>query len=230
MIKSIERRVWVKKLFSDRPEIERILFLSCGFGVLLLATRVIATGSLMYGFLAWNLFLAYVPYAITNRLTKNQQWVKNRFTFLGIFLSWLLFIPNSFYIITDLFHLDEGKAAPQWFDLALIFSFVWNGLLFGILSLREMERIIESRFTVKLRWVFVYVILWLNALGIYIGRYLRFNSWDVITNPFQLTGDILYLCIHPLRNGKEWGMIICFAILMTLIYKSITNIGKELFK
>ena len=230
MIKIIEGKPWLSKLFSSRSEIERVLFLSCGFGVLLLATRIIVTGSLLYGFLVWNLFLAWVPYTITNRLIKNQLWIKNRFTFLVIFLSWLLFIPNSFYIITDLFHLDEGKAAPQWFDLALIFSFVWNGLLFGILSLREMDRIIESQLTQKWRWVFVYVIMWLNALGIYIGRYLRFNSWDVITNPFQLTGDILYLCIHPLRNGREWGMIICFAILMTLIYKSVTNIGKELFK
>jgi uncharacterized membrane protein len=230
MLKAIENNPRIKKLFNNRSEIERILFLSCGFAVLLLAIRITVTGSLMYGFLAWNLFLAYVPYAVTNRLVKNQKWVKNRMRFLGIFLCWLLFIPNSFYIITDLFHLDEGKVAPQWFDLALIFSFVWNGLLFGILSLREMERIIESQFTAKWRWLIVYVILWLNALGIYIGRYLRFNSWDVITNPFQLTGDILYLCIHPLRNGREWGMIICYAILVTLIYKSIVNTGRELFK
>jgi uncharacterized membrane protein len=230
MINAIEQKQWIRRLRSDRSETEKILLLSSCFGIVLLTTRIIVTGSLMYGFLVWNLFLAYVPFVVTNGLIKNQRWLKNRFKAVCLFLFWLLFIPNSFYIITDLFHLDKGKSAPQWFDLALIFSFAWNGLMIGILSIREMERIIELQVKSNLKWFFVYAVMWLNALGIYIGRYLRFNSWDIITNPFQLAGDIVYLGIHPLRNDKAWAMIICFAILMTLIYKSIRNISRELFK
>ena len=67
----------------------------------------------------------------------------------------------------------------------------------------------------------------LNALGIYIGRYLRFNSWDVITNPFQLAGDIVYLGVHPVRNMEDWGMIVCFTVMMLLVYQGIERISRN---
>jgi uncharacterized membrane protein len=209
---------------------ERILFLSCAFSILLWAIRFVVTGSVMHGFLIWNLFLAYIPYRITNYLGKAAGKIKERLTFWFIFFSWLVFIPNSFYIITDLFHLDEGRAAPQWYDLALIFSFAWNGIILGIISLHKMERIVEEKFNRKIKWLFVYGIMWLNALGIYIGRYLRFNSWDIITNPFGLSADILYLCVHPFRNFMEWAMIFCFSVLMTFIYLMVIRLNKDLQK
>ena len=228
MIKDIGQKLWVKRLYFQRTEMERILFLSCSFSILLWAIRFIATGSLMHGFLIWNLFLAYVPYRITNYLDKAVSKIKDRVTFWLIFFSWLLFIPNSFYIITDLFHLDEGRSAPQWYDLALIFSFAWNGIILGILSLHKMERVIEEKFNRKIKLLFIYGIMWLNALGIYIGRYLRFNSWDIITNPFGLTADIVYLCVHPFRNFMEWAMIFCFSVLMTFIYLMIIRLNKDM--
>jgi uncharacterized membrane protein len=180
----------------------------------------------MHGFLIWNLFLAYIPYRITNYLGKAVS-VISKFIFWLVFFAWLLFIPNSFYIITDLFHLEEGRAAPQWYDLTLIFSFAWNGIILGILSLYKMEKIIESKFNRRATLFFIYGIMWLNALGIYIGRYLRFNSWDVITNPLGLAADITYLCIHPFRNFMEWAMIFCFSFLMTLIYLVLRKLNKE---
>jgi len=64
------------------------------------------------------------------------------------------------------------------------------------------------------------------VIGIYIGRYLRFNSWDVITNPFQLAGDIVYLAVHPVRNMEDWGMIVCYAILMLLVYQGIERMSR----
>lgn len=224
MTRITAQRQLLRKIRSETNPFERILLLSCGFSILLVALRITVTGSLMYGFLPWNLFLAWIPYSISNRVNKTTT-KKNNTRLVALSFLWLLFIPNSFYIITDLFHLDEGFAAPQWFDLALIFSFAWNGLMLGVLSMQKMEKIISER--IGYRWLFVYVVMWLNALGIYIGRYLRFNSWDIITNPFQLAGDILYLCFHPLRNKNEWAMIVCFSILMTLIYKSVIHLHKE---
>jgi uncharacterized membrane protein len=141
---------------------------------------------------------------------------------------WILFIPNSFYIITDLFHLEARYVVPLWFDLALIISFVWNGLLLGIVSVRQMEKIFENRFNFNAEWLFVPCIMSLSAFGIYIGRYLRFNSWDVLTNPFQLVQDVICLCLHPIRNRFDWSMIICFSILLTVFYLTLKRLSKEI--
>lgn len=226
MIKTIKQISLIKNLLCQKEGIEKTLFLSCCFSVLLLAVRILVTGSLMFGFLAWNLFLACIPYIITRRLSKKERPVFTSMKFISQFLLWLIFIPNSFYIITDLFHLDEGPAAPQWYNLVLIFSFAWNGLLLGIISLWQMEKLMGQLLAVKWREIFLYAIMLLNGFGIYIGRYLRFNSWDVVANPFQLTKDILYLCVHPIRNTKEWGMIFCFAVLLLLVYQSFKKIGQ----
>jgi uncharacterized membrane protein len=67
----------------------------------------------------------------------------------------------------------------------------------------------------------------LNALGIYIGRYLRYNSWDVISNPLGLSEDIIYLLIHPIRNRFDWSMIFCFSVFMTLLYLSLKKLNRD---
>jgi uncharacterized membrane protein len=87
----------------------------------------------------------------------------------------------------------------------------------GILSMRQMGKIWQ------LRWgwselVFIYPVMCLNALGVYIGRYLRYNSWDVVSDPLDLSQDILYLIVHPIRNRFDWSMILCFSVFMTLLY------------
>jgi uncharacterized membrane protein len=227
MTKLTKQVLYARLFVHSRTDTVKLLLLSCSFSMLLLAVRVAVTGSLFYAFLVWNLFLGFITYAITSFITKNQKEHTSKPGFWLLFVAWLLFIPNSFYIITDFFHLDEGTAAPQWFDLVLIFSFAWNGLLAGIISLRQMERLVGCYLSPGLKWLFLYSIMFLNALGIYIGRYLRYNSWDVVTNPLQLAKDIMYLCIHPMRNSNDWGMIVCFAVLMTLVYKSFENINRE---
>jgi uncharacterized membrane protein len=160
---------------------------------------------------------------------QHPQWIETKWKFALIAIAWLLFIPNSFYIITDLFHLEERFVIPLWFDLALLFSFAWNGLILGILSVRQMEKIWET----KWQWselFFIYPVMFLNAFGIYIGRYLRYNSWDVISNPLGLTQDIVYLIMHPIRNRFDWSMIFCFSVFITLLYLTIKKLSKEIWK
>lgn len=161
-----------------------ILISSC-FSFLLVCTRMTATGQFTYTFLIWNLFLAFIPYAISGCLYHSFYILSKTIRWLLIFV-WLLFIPNSFYIITDLFHLEQFDNAPKWFDLLLLFSFAWNGLLMGLLSLRKVEIMIRLMVSHRLLPVIIFVVMWLNAFGIYIGRFLRYNSWDIFTNPLQL--------------------------------------------
>lgn len=199
-------------------EIDRLIFLSCGFSLVLTIVRMIYTDSLMFAWLNWNLFLAFVPYYISSTLIRKPFLIDRKIKFALLFFSWLVFIPNSFYLITDLFHLKLREPVPLWFDLALIVSFVWNGILLGILSVGQMEKVLHAKFGWRNEWLFVFSIMSMNALGVYVGRYLRYNSWDVITNPFALFNDIVYLFIHPIRNRYDWSMVVCYAVLMTLIY------------
>jgi uncharacterized membrane protein len=188
--------------------------------------RVFYTGHLLFAFLVWNLFLAFVPYAVSRQMT--NAVMKSKWKFVLYAFVWLLFIPNSFYIITDLFHLDMNETVPLWYDLALLLSFAWSGILFGILSIRQMEKLFEKNFNKKFDLLFILPVMALNGFGIYIGRYLRFNSWDVLTNPLQLISDIIYLFIHPFRNRFDWSMIVCYTILLTLIYYTIKKLSKVL--
>jgi uncharacterized membrane protein len=231
-----------------RTELDRMLTASMLFSCTLVGIRMLHTGRLTFLSMIWNLFLAYIPYVISTGLTVwHKRDVERQpirptapparlislkgFLRIFTFLAWLLFIPNSFYILTDMYHLADGhrnSRVPEWFDLALILSFAWNGLLLGVLSTRQVEKLLVPEATALGRWLFLYPVMWLNALGVYTGRYLRYNSWDIITDPFDLLGDILGMIIHPFRHHYAWDMIFCYSILLTLIYILIVKGGKAL--
>jgi uncharacterized membrane protein len=239
-----------RRWFFLRTEMDRLLTASMLFSCILVGIRIFHTGKITFIFMIWNLFLAYVPYAISTWMTACQarqarqprqtpetgvargpRGRLSRFFPALLFLAWLLFIPNSFYILTDLYHLADNhrnNLVPEWFDLSLILSFAWNGLLLGILSVRQIEKILIPQASIFQEWLFLYPVMWLNALGVYTGRYLRYNSWDIITNPFQLLSDIFGMVIHPLRHQYAWDMIFCFSILLTLFYSLIKKGSKAL--
>ncbi len=205
---------------------EWLLASSC-FSCLLLFGRMITTQSLGYIFLPWNLFLAFVPYWISWWMTSNVSIIQNKIKLILSLAGWLLFIPNSFYIITDLFHFTHIRSAPKWFDLLLIFSFAWNGILCGIISLRRIEIILSVVKGKEFSLLIIFVVMWLNAFGIYIGRYLRYNSWDVISDPFSLISEIASMVFHPFDNLWEWGMIFCYSIFMTLLYFTLKKLSES---
>ena len=89
-----------------------------------------------------------------------------------------------------------------------------------------MEELMMSYFHSKKSWLFVFPVMWLIALGIYIGRYMRFNSWDILTRPFSLLWEIAEMIFNPFENSYEWAMIACFAIFMTLMYLSVKRMAK----
>jgi uncharacterized membrane protein len=214
-------------IFSVSATVHQWLLASACFSGLLLLIRMLVTQTIEYIFLPWNLFLAFVPYRITWWMTRNVAVMENKIKLLGALAAWLLFIPNSFYIITDLFHLIHVRTAPKWFDLLLIFSFAWNGIVCGIISLRRVELLAGLLKGRRFSFFLVLVVMWLSAFGIYIGRFLRFNSWDVITDPFSLLAEITSMVIHPFENGYAWGMTICYAVFMTLLYFTVKKLGES---
>jgi uncharacterized membrane protein len=160
-------------------------------------------------------------------MTRNVSIIENKVKLVIALAAWLLFIPNSFYIITDLFHLTRIESAPMWFDLLLIFSFAWNGIILGIISLRRVELIITLLRGKEFSIVLIFIVMWLNAFGIYIGRFLRYNSWDIISAPFSLAAEILNMVIHPFQNGYAWGMTLCYAVFITFLYFTIKKLSES---
>jgi uncharacterized membrane protein len=150
--------------------------------------RIIYTGNLYYAFLIWNLFLAAVPLLISDRiLRKYRNYGPGIFVLL---LLWLLFLPNAPYIITDLVHLYQRPQVPFWFDMCLVLLSALNGLVLGFASINQIEKIIRiyrlGRYLNAMRLL----IFLAMSYGVYLGRYLRFNSWDAFTRPIQLAKGI----------------------------------------
>ena len=209
-------------------EMDRILALSMAFSIALVMARIAYTGKLTFIWMIWNLFLAWVPYRISSWLQRHPSVQTSKWKFAAVSLVWLLFIPNAFYILTDLFHLGVFHNVPNWFDLTLIISFAWNGLLLGILSVRQMEKIMQPHLRGMHELLFIYPIMWLNALGVYMGRYPRFNSWDIVTNPFGIAAYMFRLFYHPIQWKYAWGMVACFSVFMTLVYLTIKRLSKAI--
>ncbi|MGZ3837258.1 MAG: DUF1361 domain-containing protein [Flavisolibacter sp.] len=219
--------IFLKKSSPDKETaLENMLMLSCLFSVGLTVLRVLYTGEILFAWLNWNLFLAVIPYAISRFLAARPQWMRQPAKALPVLLCWLLFLPNAFYLLTDLYHLNTRPPVPLWFDLALILSFAWNGLFLGVLSMRQMEKILEAAGLMPWEALFVYPVMLLNALGIFMGRYLRYNSWDILAHPSRLFHDSCYLLIHPLRNRLDWSMILCYSVFMTLVYLTLKKFSR----
>lgn len=193
------------------------LLVSVSFSIALLLVRVIQTGSLQYTFLLWNLFLAWVPFFIS---TLMERYGAARWR-LPLWIlaagAWLLYLPNAPYILTDLYHLPEG-GAPMWFDLILILSFAWNGLTLGFQSIRQMQDIFIARFPQCPVQLFITPVMLLCGWGVYIGRYLRWNSWDLILQPVPLLQQTSAMVLHPLQYSHVWGFTICMGLFMHLLY------------
>lgn len=201
------------------------LILSAVFCAALFIARVYLTGSIFFAFLFWNLFLALMPLFFSQAFQNKPERFKG-LKGLFLFSSWLLFLPNSFYIITDLIHFKE-RDVHIWLDLFLIFSFAWTGIMMGVHSIRQMQATVFMKWGSKAARVFPFPVLFLCAIGVYIGRFMRYNSWDILTNPLLLVKDVVYLCLHPFRHFIEWGTIGCMAILISIIFFSHETRNKK---
>ncbi len=197
-----------------------LIFVST-FAVSLSIFRIYKTDSIFYFFLNWNLFLAAVPWVLSTILII-YPGIRKRKLLLGLILGlWLLFFPNSLYIITDLFHLKKHSLAPVWYDLVLIFTFAWTGLMYGYSSLSDIESILSKH--LKKRYVILnsVCLLFLASFGIYLGRFLRWNSWSIINDPFLLISDITERIIHPFVYAKTWSITILIGLMLNVVYWSI---------
>lgn len=196
------------------------LCLSIGFALLLLVFRIQLTDSPFYLFLVWNLFLAGIPFAITQLFKWSVKLRSLKIVgFLG-FIAWLLFLPNSPYIITDLVHLHSDHSSLVWVDLFLVFVFAFNGLLLGLLSMLDMFALIRQHYGERVAKYTMFKVCLLSGYGIYLGRFLRFNSWDITTKPDTLLVQML----HSLREPKVWLITFAFGGFLWILFSILQSV------
>ena len=205
----------IKMLFGTKERHKSLVFLS------LLFASVVSTGMVVvrihysaqgrYVFLVWNLFLAWLPFVfswLAYRFHRKKLWL----TLFGCL--WLLFLPNSPYLVTDLIHIRPLGNVPLWYDAIMIFSFALTGLFLGFLSLYLMQALVVRRFGESLSWLFVLSALALSSFGVYIGRFLRWNSWDLFIQPITLLRDIT----HSLLNPGLLPKMVVVSLLLTAVF------------
>jgi uncharacterized membrane protein len=182
---------------------------------LLIAYRVHITGRRVFIFFLWNLFLAILPY-LSSEVARYFGSKNKRFSALVFVLFAILFLPNSPYIITDLFHLRERAEMPLWFDTMLVFSVALSGLVLFYVTLFSLRSTLQLLWGKILAEITVLFVTFLCSFGIYLGRYLRFNSWDVMSNPNNLFDEIANRMINPSRHTQTIGVTLLYgAFLLT---------------
>ncbi len=183
----------------------------------LLAMRILWSGTWSYLFLVWNLFLAGIPLVAALVLSR----ARSRGAIAGSAVTWLAFLPNAPYLATDLMHLRPRVFVPLWYDVVLLLSCAVAGILLGYISLAVVQQALSARFGRAAAWIAVTAVLFLSAFGIYLGRFRRWNSWELLTDPWALLADAAARVLNPLSHPRTLGV--------TLVYGATLVVGYVVF-
>ena len=201
--------------------------------VILVLARIAYSNSYGYVGLIWNLFLAWIPFALAY-FAYILSWRKlSIYIAIPIFVFlWLIFFPNAPYILTDLQHLGQTSAdaslwnsanVPLWYDVILLIWFSWTGMLLGIISLNLMQEIIRREFGRWFGWMFVLIVAGLSSAGIYVGRFIRLNSWDILKNPSNTAANLWDWLTDP--SLRSFGFIGLYTLFFIFVYLTIYAFG-----
>lgn len=182
----------------------------------LYVARVFYSGAWTFGFLLWNAFLALVPWGLA-RLVERASARRQRATTAALLGAWLLFLPNAPYLVTDLLHLRARPPVPHWYDVLLLGTAALLGLLAGAFSLVRVQRVLRRHRGGRVARLVVLAAITLSGFGIYLGRFERFNSWDLILHPWT----VLMRCLASLGPRSVVVTVAC-AALLAITYVSVS--------
>jgi uncharacterized membrane protein len=194
-------------------------------GILLIIRRCFASEFSWTG-LFGNLLLAWIPYILALILCAMLERPSRKRWQLGIcIVIWVLFFPNAGYIVTDLTHLRNRPPVPRWFDYFFITAYAWTGLALGYMSLSILQRKVAAVRGIRTGWTFVIGMLAAGAVGIYVGRFFRWNSWDVFTRPWKPLADLVRFT-HEETLIQVIGFCGTYFMLSLLVYVVLESIAR----
>jgi uncharacterized membrane protein len=196
--------------------------------VLLARARIAYSNTNDYSALIINLGLAWIPFLFAS-LAYVVSWSR-KLLYLVVPVCafiWLVFFPNAPYILTDFQHLSTtAKNAPVWYDVLMLIWFSWTGLLLGLVSLHFMQEIVTRAFGRITGWLFAILVTILSSIGIFLGRFYRWNSWDILGDPLPIAHDIWSWLRHPFANLRVYGFTLLFTLFFLFVYLALHAFGR----
>ncbi|HMJ01085.1 MAG TPA: DUF1361 domain-containing protein [Gaiellaceae bacterium] len=189
-----------------------------GLVVAMVVVRVAYTGNSQYVSMLWNLFLAWIPFALAVRVYDGYRRRAGGLWLWAGGLLWLVFFPNAPYIVTDLKYLRDWTGALTWYDAVLTSAAAGCGLLLGFISLYLMQSVVRRALGMVNAWLFALAALALSSFGVYLGRFQRWNSWDVFTRPGVLAGDLWSGLVDPLDHPRTIAVTVFFTFFLGATY------------
>jgi uncharacterized membrane protein len=183
------------------------------FSVALICVRYVYSSEPLFGGLIWNLVLAWIPFGLAILIYDRHRAGTRPLCLLPVAALWLLFLPNAPYIVTDFKHLVPSPVVPLWVGVVVIAAPAWTGMLLGFLSLYLIQSVVRDLVGARLAWAAAVAVLGLASFGIYLGRVLRWNSWDVLANPHVLA-DLDGVLVDP----RAIGMTVLLSGFLTSSY------------
>jgi uncharacterized membrane protein len=205
--------------FSSRQRVVISLAGMTAVSLVLLLVQIHRSHSAEHAYLVWNLFLAWLPLllsAVLVRLLATHLW--SHWLPVVVTLGWLLLLPNSFYMISDYVHLQDMPANDLLYDIVVFTAFIFTAAALGFASLYTVHSELKHRLGHRLSSLLVAIILFACSFAIYLGRDLRWNSWDILLNPAGILFDVSDRLLHPLGHPGTLSTTLSFFILLGSLY------------
>jgi uncharacterized membrane protein len=211
-----------------------LLNVACAVCIGLVLARVAYSDSGRHLGLIWNLFLAWIPFMLAY-FAHAVSWRRATLYLVMPLIAflWLIFFPNAPYMLTDLQDLARRASdAPLWYDVIIVGWSSWTGMLLGVISLYLMQDIIFRSFGRAAGWLFVFVISALSSFGIYIGRFVRLNSWDILQDPAETAQEVLGVIVDPSMRLAAFTLLYTFFFLFIflLLYSFSHMLNEQSFR
>lgn len=186
--------------------------------VAMILVREAYSGEPVHRYLAWNLFLAWVPLVFAVVVYDGVRRGMRLLPLLAFAALWLLFFPNAPYLVTDLKYVGEFQDVPLWYDVVLLSTGAWAGLALGFISLYLMHAVARRLWGALNAWLAVAGVIVLSSFGIFLGRFERWNSWDVFTSPGPRAEQLLDGLANPLDYPRALAVTAVFTAFLGSTY------------